>query len=401
MDKIKDLKKVINNSIKKLNKRYIKRKCKINFEDIIYGLSLKTLNSYTFDKVVYELNKKREDIISPSGFKFKNKYIKSNDIQILNDELLNHVYKNKYEKRTLAVDGSYLKTLKSLNKNGLKFSSKLENYTYSIIGGLYDVDKKIIINYNHSIEMNERKSFKEQSKYIRKGDTLLFDRGYYCEDLVDFLNNKKIDYIFRIKSDSKKINFLKNNNVKEYVYTIQNIKYKIVNYNIDPNGEEYYLITSLIYKNIDELKELYKKRWSIETHFKEAKYTTSLKEINSTTIENLLKEINMHNYVYILYYFFNDCIKEEYIGNTCELNHKISLEKFIQDILFILIYKKNIDKELLKIIKILPRTYKHSKKDRHFQRISKRNITRWYFLTYINVFQKITNAINLIFIKKQ
>ena len=378
MDKIKDLKRVINNSIKKLNKKYIKRKCKINIEDIIYGLSLKTLNSYTFDKVVYELNKKREDIISPSGFKFKNKYIKSNDIQILNNELLNHIYKNKYEKRTLAVDGSYLKTLKSLNKNGLKFSSKLENYTYSIIGGLYDVDKKIIINYNHSIEMNERKSFKEQSKYIRKGDTLLFDRGYYCEDLVNFLNNKKIDYIFRIKSDSKKINFLKNNNVKEYIYTIQNIKYKIINYNIDPNGEEYYLITSLIDKNINELKELYKKRWSIETHFKEAKYTTSLKEINSTTIENLLKEINMHNYVYILYYFFNDCIKEKYIGNTCELNHKISLEKFIQDILFILIYKKNIDKELLKIIKILPRTYKHSKKDRHFQRISKRNITRWY-----------------------
>ena len=35
MDKIKDLKKVINNSIKKLNKKYIKRKCKINIWIIV------------------------------------------------------------------------------------------------------------------------------------------------------------------------------------------------------------------------------------------------------------------------------------------------------------------------------------------------------------------------------
>jgi hypothetical protein len=45
--------------------------------------------------------------------------------------------------------------------------------------------KKIIINYNHSISIDKRKYFKEQLKYIRKSYTLLFDRCYYSQDLVN------------------------------------------------------------------------------------------------------------------------------------------------------------------------------------------------------------------------
>ena len=65
--------------------------------------------------------------------------------------------KNKSEKRILAIDGSYLKTLKTLNKDGLKFSSNDKNYTNSIISGLYDVDKKLIINYSHYNLLDERR----------------------------------------------------------------------------------------------------------------------------------------------------------------------------------------------------------------------------------------------------
>lgn len=136
MEEIKNLKRIINNSIKKLNKKYIKRNNKITFQDIVYGLSLKTISSYSYDKVTYILNKNRNNKFSSSGFKNKKNYIKNSDIQTLNNDLLNHIYKNKYEKRVLAVDGSYLKSLKELNKDGLKFASNKENYTYSIISGL-------------------------------------------------------------------------------------------------------------------------------------------------------------------------------------------------------------------------------------------------------------------------
>lgn len=378
MEKIKLLQNIVLKSINNLNEKYIKRNSKILLRDVVYGLSLKTIFSYSYDKVTYKLNTNRENKISCSGFKNKNNYINFNDIQTLNNDLINHIYKDNTEKRVLAVDGSHLKTLKELNKNDLKFSSKKENYTKSIISGLYDVDKKIIINYNHSTSMNERKCFIEQLKYVRKNDTLLFDRGYYSEELINILNNKNVDYIFRMKKNFLKNKYLKENNLNEYIYTINNNKYKIINYKIHDEGEEYFLLTSLIYKNLEELKNLYKKRWRIETHFKEAKYTTSLKEINSKSLDNLLKEINIHNYVYILYYYFNYCIEDIAINEKYELNHKLSLEIFVEDILFILIYKKKIKKYILDIIDILPKTYKHAE-NRHYKRESIIKFTKWYF----------------------
>ena len=67
-----------------------------------------------------------------------------------------------------------------------------------------------------------------------------------------------------------------------------------------------------------------------------------MKNLNSKSLDNFLKEINMHNYVYILYYYFIDCFKDTVIDTKYELNNKISLEIFIEEILFILIYKKRL-----------------------------------------------------------
>lgn len=75
MDKISKIKKILNDSIQKINDKYIKRNSKISFKDIIYGLSLKFLNNYSYDKVVYELNKSRVSKFSKSGFIKKSNYI--------------------------------------------------------------------------------------------------------------------------------------------------------------------------------------------------------------------------------------------------------------------------------------------------------------------------------------
>jgi len=379
MNKISNLKKILNNYIDKLNKKYIIRNRKLSIKEIIYGLSLKTINHQSYDKVVYNLNKKlskkTSKTFSSSAFKKKSDIIEYNDIVKLNNELLNNIYINKYERRLLSVDGSYLKTLKKLNKDGLKFhSTNHTNYTNSIISGLYDINKKIIINYNHSINKNERESFIEQLKYTRKGDILIFDRGYYSEKLIDLLNKNNIDYIFRIKKNIDHVKYLIENKLNEYVYKINNKLYKLVNYNI--NSEEYYIITSLIGSNIEELKNLYWKRWSIETHFKEAKYTTSLNEIKCKSLNNLLKEINIHNHVYILYYYFYSYIKHD--SKKYELNHKIGLEIFLDDILYSILYKKKYKNDILNTIYILPKTYKHIDKNRHFKRESKIKPGSWY-----------------------
>ena len=377
MNKLTNYKKILNEFTNKLNEKYIKRNRKLNFSDILYGSCLKTLNHCSFEKVIYILNKNRVKNISSSSFKKKYSMIKDTDLKDVNKNLLNFIYNDKLKTRILSVDGSYLNTLKILEKDGLKNPSESHtNYTNSIISGIYDVEKKIIINYNHSISKNEREAFIQQLEYVNINDILIFDRGYFSNALIDILNSKKINYIFRMKKSSMYVKNLIENKLESCCYDENNIKFKIVNYKINDVNEEYYLFTTLIDKSIEELKDLYKKRWSIETHFKELKYTTSLKEINSKSLNNLIKEIYMHNFVYISYYFFNDCIKDN--NKSYELNHKICLEIFINDILLILIYNNKYKQQIIHIINILPKTYKHKNDDRHFKRESKIKVSKWY-----------------------
>ena len=63
----------------------------------------------------------------------------------------------------------------------------------------------------------------------------------------------------------------------------KNVNYKTVSYKINDSEEDYYLFTNLIYKTIEELKDLYWKRWKVELHFKESKYNLSLNNINLKT----------------------------------------------------------------------------------------------------------------------
>ena len=136
-----------------------------------------------------------------------------------------------------------------------------------------------------------------------------------------------------------------------------------------------YILGVLVLNN--ELKDLYKDRWSIETHFNNAKYHTSLLNLCSRNIESLLRDIHMHNFIFILYSHFNNIVAPIYNNETHNLNDKLCIEIFARDILHVLLYKTKYIKPIKTIILILPKTYIHEK-DRHYIRQSKRVVSSWY-----------------------
>ena len=382
---INKVKKVIKDSVFKLEKKYIKRNCKIEIKDVIYGLCLKAVNKCGFDNVVFDLNskdyftKKFKGKISSSGFKNKNNYLTSDDINNINKNLLKIIYKDSTP-RILAVDATRVQSYKSLHNDNLKFASKNNSYCKSILSGLYDVNNKILINYNHFIDMDEREAFKSQFKYLKKNDIILFDRGYFSESLIDCLNKKNVNYVFRMKKNSLYLTNLIEKNINEYKFSKNEVHYKVVRYKVNENEKYYYLLTTLVNESIENLKDLYYKRWSIEEHYKELKHTTSINKLECQKLENLLKSVYIHNFIYILYYYFLKCIKEDNLIklNNCDINNKITLKSFIDRILFLILYKDRINKDILDFIKILPKTYKH-KEERTFPRESKRTVSVWFF----------------------
>ena len=67
------------------------------------------------------------------------------------------------------------------------------------MSGLLDIEKNIPINYNLVKHPNERIALIEQLDYVKKNDILVLDRGYYSAELVNILEEKEINYVFRLK----------------------------------------------------------------------------------------------------------------------------------------------------------------------------------------------------------
>jgi hypothetical protein len=286
--KIKNFKSFLLDNFNIIDNSIIKRNRKIDFKHIIYTCFNKFINHTSYDIEIGELNKHILDLpkqITKQGFNQRKNKINNDLFLQLNNNILNNIYKDiDKNKRHILVDGSHLHSNKSLHKYGFKYGSKRNTYTKSMISGIKDYDNNIPLNYKINKNMDERKSFIEQLEYIECTDILIFDRGYPSTELLKVLNNNNFNYIMRYKKDNLYVKILIKSSLNEYYFDFNGKKNKVVRYII--NEKSYYLLTNLIDMSIDKLKNNYKKRWDIETHFRDLKHKISIGKITSKTDQN-------------------------------------------------------------------------------------------------------------------
>jgi hypothetical protein len=262
------------------------------------------------------------------------------------------------------------------------YASSNKTYCQGIISCLYDINNRIPINYFLLKTKDEREAFRNQIKYLRRGDTVIFDRGYYCYDLVEKLDLIGVNYIFRIKSNKKEVQKMIKDNITDFSFINKKINNRIVYYRVDNSKEDYFLLTNLN-KSLDEMKELYWKRWQVEIHFKESKYNLSLKTINLKTENSLMQEIYIHNLIFILYYYFKIDYENPILKSKYKVNNKVGIKIFSENIIYLLIYNKitnkcfNIIKRMIIIIGLNLQYIQIIKKNNERKRI--RPYAKWYF----------------------
>ena len=175
-----------------------------------------------------------------------------------------------------------------------------------------------------------------------------------------------------------------NNKIIDYEFINKNINNRIVNYKVDDSEDDYFLLTNLT-NTIDELKELYWKRWKVEIHFKESKYNLALSTINLKTENSLLQEIYIHNLIFILYYYFkldndNPLLKTKY-----KINNRTGIKIFSENIIYLFIYNKITNKcfdtinKILNVIKMNNIYIPVEKKKYERKRIRPTASERWHY----------------------
>jgi len=354
---IRKIQKILNTNINNINKEIIKRDRKLKFEEILYGSIYKCINKTSYQDVTSRINlnfieKNINKTITKTAFINKKNDISPDHFLNINNSLIDYISKNDKTPRVYAVDGSFINLFKNFNKYGFMYASKNETYCQGIISCLYDINNKLPINYFLIKTRDEREAFRNQIKYLKKGDTVIFDRGYYSYDIIEKLELIGIKYIFRLKSNKKEVQYMLNNKIIDYEFINKNINNRIVNYKVDDSEDDYFLLTNLT-NTIDELKELYWKRWKVEIHFKESKYNLALSTINLKTENSLLQEIYIHNLIFILYYYFkldndNPLLKTKY-----KINNRTGIKIFSENIIYLFIYNKITNKCFDTINKIL------------------------------------------------
>jgi len=498
---IEDVKKFVFNvnvDLNKYNDIFTNRNRNINFKDTLYYLAKYNLDvnsSYDSTNIKLFNNDENNDITSQSYINKRNKILIEHLINI-NTNLIDSLYKHlqfKNNNRYIAVDGSQLNFLSSLNKH-FKASSN-GNYSYTYLSCLFDVDNKIPINYLVSNE-DERSMLTKQLQYLNSNDTLIGDRGYYSENLINSIQQHNLKFIFRIskhicfyidnikiinlnkegsievlngnlkyklhwystrikqkdfdkelKNIENKIILIKNeeHNLKNELKTINNeyrvlfdrnkfinlelkkkisnVKKKKLNIELTENrkikntlknksddiqikisklkkeysdffqskkkleldkNSDYIILTNDLTKSTDEIKELYKKRWEVETHFKFIKEYSKINRMNNKNINYVNQNIQITHLLFIIESYINNLL----IKSSKDKNKKVKKSNILaslQDkLLFFIINedKSDIKKILEKMTKLLKNVIKVIKTDEHKPRQKKRPQTNYYNSNY-------------------
>jgi len=229
---------------------------------------------------------------------------------------------------------------------------------------------------------------------FKKGDILLADAIYSTYFLIDYLIEKEIDIVFAQNGvRSKKTDFSKGDYIGKDDHIITLKKNKIMpnwmdektfnNKNKEIKIREVkvsnQILITTIYEekdiSLNEIKELYKKRWHIEVDFRNIKSTLGLFSFSCKTPEMVLKEM----WVYFLAYnFIRNIIVDSAIQNKV-FPRDISFKHTIQ---LLIALNQNINKkEYKKLLYLISKNIIGNRKGRIEPRAIKRRYNRMPLLT--------------------
>jgi hypothetical protein len=306
----------IRDALNDIDNSIIKRNRKIGAKEVFYEMCLYNASTeVSHSNALSYLRYDRSIKVSGTAIAKRKKQIGLPLLQSFKDKMISLIYNNN-NFRFFAVDETTLNVNVKLAHEGFSMN-KNRTYCHYYVTSIFDINSKIIVNMNAAKYKHERRSLLEQIDYINVGDTLIGDGGYFSKDLIKTLHLKGINYLFRIKKTMKFLNFAPNEESKIILYDIErgvNIEARIIKLRIDDSF--IYLFTSLLNFPLDIIKDLYKRRWGVETNFKELKHNLSMVELKSQKEFNLKQDILIHNILNLIngyiYNYLNDTTKEGY-----------------------------------------------------------------------------------------
>lgn len=396
--------KIANSIYKEINKLslYFKNNiCKYLEQNTNFVYSKKTsiIDGLLFHLSKTQINSTQLSVSTSISLNNKNKISRqglvkrSEDISVEN---LNNIYTKLINKFSVSsndnlnhIDGTKINIYNKNNKKGYD--------TINLLGVVNNKNNPINLYKNNDNNKSEIALFYEyiDNNLYNIHKTIVLDRLYFSDKLIDKCYEKNINFICRLKSNTKYLNKYKllnkinkkiGKNYNDYIEKVNNDKeIRIITF--VKNKKTYHIASNLLDAkyDINYFINCYKKRWDVEIFFKITKANTNLDKIKTINKEKINKEIISINLVSFLYnYILN--IYNKYTKNNKKINNSLFIKNFYEQLLYKIIKGKLNLNLLSKILNIIIVFYYDSNKNNINPRYSIMPYTKWH---YKYIFQKI------------
>jgi hypothetical protein len=362
--------------------------------------------------------------ISKSAFSQSRQKLKPDAFIELNKTQLDYFNKHASQKkgwkgkRVIAIDGSIINLPSSQNiidEFGFQTNNSESVVSVSALASIaYDVDNELIIDANIVHVNSSERDLAAQHilKLNPSTDIILVDRGYQCYWLVALLEKLGFEYCFRIGTGwsspvkalrengndidwtAKKFPRMANKDKVPYekygLEAIEEIKLRLVKIDIATEEPEM-LLTNLMDREqftLNDLKELYHKRWGVEEGYKSMKKVLDLESFTGKTAIAIKQDF----YAKILLLNLASMISLQTISEkeAGKKKHKYKANKTqavakTKDFIVDLLLKSDLSEAILQIQKLILKCIEIVRPNRSFPRLPRASRHRSRSICYKGV----------------
>ena len=337
---------------------------------------------------------KRKDIaqetFSKSAFVQARKKIKPEVFKHLNQRIIEEFYKDNSgvlrqfdNLRILAMDGSRLTLPFTKELEEIYGQTKNQTNTYIVQTKacvLYDLLNEICINgVLSSIDTDERTQAKQLLEHCQANDLIIYDRGYPSFELIYEHYQKNLHFLMRMPLDFSQVvkDFVASGKTSQIVeikpgqkksfenkpYTKSStLKIRLLRITLNGGGIEVLAPSLLDSKNYgnEVFKELYFKRWKIETYYDELKNKLKIEEFSGYSNQSILQDfystLFVSNIQTLIENEINEEIEKESETKNIKYQYKINTTLsygFMKDRILELFFTKNDMNDIINELKEL------------------------------------------------
>ena len=211
-------------------------------------------------------------------------------------EINSYIQRGPHENRVFAVDGSKVHVHPSFLKDGYKTRTndkpvpRPAKRPLVMLSSMVDVRTKTCVDFDLTKHFNERTAATTLLRSVKKGDILVFDRGYFSRELLRSVHNTGAFGLWRLKINAfGGVRTFSNSQRTEARCLVSGVEARLVKYFI--TGKTYVCLTNNLAVNRARVKALYASRWRVEESFKRLKSNLKLEKAHALKSDLYIQEI--------------------------------------------------------------------------------------------------------------